>query len=212
MTTGAIADAAQFFRAWLSDPLRVASVIPSSVALAEAITAEISPATAPVIELGAGTGVFTHAIIASGVPEEQLALVELGSDFVRLLQSRFPVARIMQIDATRLKDIEPFGGIPAGAVVSGLPLLSMKPRKVMAILDGAFRHLRPDGAFYQFTYGPRCPVSRVLLDRLGLKATRIGGVLANVPPAAVYRIRRRPDRSARATHASRNGGTGCPLA
>jgi phospholipid N-methyltransferase len=98
------------------------------------------------------------------------------------------------MDATRLKDVELFGGKAAGAVVSGLPLLSMPPKKVIAILEGAFGHLRADGAFYQFTYGPRCPVKRTLLDRLGLKATRIGRVVANVPPAAVYRIRRRPSR------------------
>ena len=98
------------------------------------------------------------------------------------------------MDATRLKDVELFGGKAAGAVVSGLPLLSMPPKKVIAILEGAFGHLRPDGAFYQFTYGPRCPVKRTLLDRLGLKATRIGRAVANVPPAAVYRIRRRPSR------------------
>lgn len=46
----------------------------------------------------------------------------------------------------------------------------------------------PGGSFYQFTYGPRCPIPRALLDRLGLKATRIGRALLNAPPAAVYRI------------------------
>jgi hypothetical protein len=30
-----------------------------------------------------------------------------------------------------------------------------------------------------------------VLDRLGLVTTRIGGVLANVPPASVYRLTRR---------------------
>lgn len=194
MTTGALADAAQFFRAWTSDPLRVASIIPSGSALAKAITAEITPAAAPVIELGAGTGVFTRATIARGVSEEQLTLIESGADFVCLLQSRFPRATTLSTDAARLKHVELFGGMPAGTVVSGLPLLSMSPRKILAILDGAFRHLRPDGAFYQFTYGPRCPVPPAVLDRLGLKATRIGRVWANVPPAAVYRIRRWPQR------------------
>lgn len=194
VATDTRADTARFFRAWLSAPLRVASLVPSSTALAGAITAEISPACAPVIELGAGTGVFTRALIARGVPEEQLVLVEFGADFARLLQDRFPRARTLAVDATRLKGVELFGGAPAGAVVSGLPLLSMPPKKIIAILDGAFSHLRPDGAFYQFTYGPRCPVPRILLDRLGLKATRIGGVWTNVPPAGVYRIRRRPQR------------------
>jgi phospholipid N-methyltransferase len=68
----------------------------------------------------------------------------------------------------------------------------MPANEVIAILDGAFAHLRPDAAFYQFTYGPRCPVRRSILERLGLKAARIGGALANMPPASVYRILRRP--------------------
>jgi phospholipid N-methyltransferase len=96
------------------------------------------------------------------------------------------------MDAARLKSIELFDGEPVGAVVSGLPLLSMPANEVIAILDGAFAHMRADGAFYQFTYGPRCPVRRSVLERLGLKAVRIGGALANMPPASVYRIRKRP--------------------
>ncbi|CAH2405181.1 Phospholipid N-methyltransferase [Mesorhizobium escarrei] len=184
-----------FFRAWLSDPLRVAAVVPSGRALESAITAEISSRTGPVIELGPGTGAFTRALIARGVRQEDLALIEYGSAFAVKLQFRFPRAHTLCMDASRLRNVELFGGTPAGAVVSGLPLLSMPPRKVIAILDGAFGKMRSDGAFYQFTYGPSCPVPRVLLDRLGLKATHIGRALANVPPAAVYRIRRRAPRS-----------------
>ena len=74
-------------------------------------------------------------------------------------------------------------------MVSGRPLLSMPPRKVIAILLGAFRTMGPDGAFYQLTYGPRCPVPPRLLKHLGLEAHRIGGTLANLPPASVYRLR-----------------------
>jgi hypothetical protein len=54
--------------------------------------------------------------------------------------------------------------------------------------------MRPDGAFYQFTYGPRCPVSPLILDRLGLQAEHIGRALANLPPAGIYRISRRQAR------------------
>lgn len=73
--------------------------------------------------------------------------------------------------------------------MSGLPLLSMPEQQVEAILRAAFAKLSPTGAFYQFTYGPRCPVSSAVLDRLGLKAERVGGTFANLPPATVYRIR-----------------------
>ena len=101
----------------------------------------------------------------------------------------------MLLDATRLRHLELFDGERAGAVVSGIPLLLMPAKRVSALLDGAFEQLRPDGAFYQFTYGPGAPIPRLILDRLGLKATRIGGTLANFPPAAVYRLRRRPSRT-----------------
>ena len=181
-----------FFRSLIADPRRVAAIAPSGPALANAITAEITAVSAPVIELGPGTGVFTRVLLARGVPEDKLALIEYGPDFARMLQSRYPRAHVLRMDATRLRAVELFGGEPVGAVVSGLPLLSLPVNEIFAILDGAFAHMRPDGAFYQFTYGPRCPVRRSILDRLGLKALRIGGALANMPPASVYRIRRRP--------------------
>jgi phospholipid N-methyltransferase len=154
------------------------------------ITAEITAASAPVIELGPGTGVFTRQLLARGIPEERLALIEYGAAFIQLLAHRFPAAHVMRMDAAKLSSVCLFGGDRAGAVVSGLPFLSMTPKQVMAILAEAFGYLRHDGAFYQFTYGLSCPVPRVVLDQLGLESVRIGRALVNVPPAAVYRIRR----------------------
>ncbi len=192
--TNRTADAFLFFRAWLSAPLRVASVTPSGRALSSLMTAEISSQTGTVIELGPGTGVFTEALLQRGVTEENLVLIEYGAQFAEQLNLRFPSARTIQMDAAQLRKIELQPSVPIGAVLSGLPLLSMPARKLIAILEGAFSHLRPDGALYQFTYGPRCPIPRPLLDRLGLKAKFIGGTLANVPPAAVYRVSRRRPR------------------
>jgi phosphatidylethanolamine/phosphatidyl-N-methylethanolamine N-methyltransferase len=187
-----VTDLVPFFRAWVANPLQVAAITPSGEALADLITSEISPDTGAVLELGPGTGAFTRALLARGVPEQNLTLVEYGSDFVRVLGLRFPDARVLWMDAARLAHAKTLDGARFGAAVSGLPLLSMSPRKVIAILSGAFAYLQPGASFYQFTYGPRCPVPRRLLDRAGLKATRIGGAVMNIPPAAVYRISRRP--------------------
>ena len=180
----------RFLRAWLHAPLRIASVAPSGRALARLMTADISAATGPVIELGPGTGPFTRALLDKGVREADLALVEFEESFARELSRTFPEAHTIGIDAAALGTIELFGGRPAGAVVSGLPLLAMPERQVEAILRAAFGKLEPDGVFHQFTYGPTCPVPTRVLDRLGLRAERVGRTLANLPPATVYRLRR----------------------
>ena len=188
-----VADLLAFLRVWIGNRARVAAIAPSSRRLAALMTREISAETGPVLELGPGTGVFTRALLARGVRESDLTLVECLDDFARLLNGRFPAARIVPLDAVRLGPARLFDGSPVGAVVSGLPLRLMPPQQVYAILRGAFGYMRPGGALFQFTYRPLCPISRRVLDRLGLKATRIGNVVWNVPPAAVYRIEaRRP--------------------
>lgn len=184
-------DVLSFIRAWTSAPGRVGAVLPSGAPLAEVMTSEISAASGPVIELGPGTGVFTRALLTRGVRESDLLLIDSGLEFTALLAARFPAARVLAMDATKLKERALYDGAPVGAVVSGIPLLNLSAPQIDAIMDGAFGYLRPEGAFYQFTYGPRCPVPPRVLDRLGLEATRIGGTLLNVPPASVYRIRRR---------------------
>ena len=182
-----------FLREWASDPLRVAAVAPSSPALARLITSEIDASTAPVIELGPGTGVFTRALIANGVRERDLALIELGERFAADLRQAFPTAKTLNTSAAALANRAIFGERAAGAIISGLGLLSMPKHVVAAILSGVERNLRPGASFYQFTYGWRCPVQDALLEQLDLSAERIGVVCANLPPAAVYKISRRAD-------------------
>lgn len=183
-------DHLRFARAWASDPLRVAAIAPSSARLARLITSEIGPSHGLVLEFGPGTGVFTRALLDRGIAPADLTLVEFGPDFALLLRERFPEARVVQANAARISAALLYPTEKAGAVVSGLGLLSMPPRTVFAIMRNAFDCLRPAGSFYQFTYGPRCPVPVPILERLGLHATRIGGTLMNLPPASVYRISR----------------------
>lgn len=177
--------------------------MPSSEALGKAITEAITLASTPIIELGPGTGVFTRALLARGVPEDQLTLIENSKDFTKLLEGRFPSARVVSMDASGLEGYNLFEGELAGAVISGLPLLAIPKDKVFSILKGAFAHMRPDGVFYQFTYGMRCPVGKKMLDDLGLEAERTKGVLINVPPATVYCIRRKRADGSKSHHAHR---------
>ncbi|WP_414444857.1 class I SAM-dependent methyltransferase [Burkholderia sp. 22PA0106] len=180
-----------FLRSWFENPLNVAAIAPSGEPLGRLITREITGSDGPVLELGAGTGVFTKALLRRGVAQRDLILVDNTDRFAALLAQRFPDAKIVIGDAARLESLGVALPQSVGSVVSGLPLLSMPKPKVAAILGGAFHYLREDGAFFQFTYGFRCPIPRATLDALGLKATCVGRVIRNLPPAAVYRISRK---------------------
>jgi len=186
-----MSDLAAFLRAWAKDPLGIAAVAPSGPSLARLITAEITPDMAPVIELGPGTGVFTKALLERGLQQSDLVLVENEADFARLLETRFPQARILRGDAARVRRHRAlFGGELAGATISGLPILSMNAGQQMKIMAGCFGLMRPGGRFYQFSYSPVCPIPRPVLERLGLEARRLSSTLRNLPPAAVYEISR----------------------
>ena len=186
-------DTMHLLRAWLRDPRSVGALAPSGPALARLMTAHVDHAHGPVIELGPGTGVFTRALLERGLPGHRLVLVETDAVLASTLAQRYPHARVLRMDAARLgRSSSLFGDERASAVISGLPLLSIPADKVEAIIEGVFeRQLQDGGALYQFTYGLRCPVPRALRQRLGLEAERIGGAWLNLPPAWVWRIRRR---------------------
>jgi len=151
----ACSDFLHFFRSWISNPLRVAAIAPSGDSLARIMTSEIAALDGPIIELGPGTGVFTRALLARGVSEADLTLIEYGPEFINSLQARFPTARVLQMDAAHLSHADIFEGEPVGAVVSGLPLLSMSPRKIA--LPGAAadpRPSRPEGGAHR-RHGPQ---------------------------------------------------------
>lgn len=180
-----------FLAEWLKKPRQTASIVPSSRYLARLMVAGIDPQGSRVIELGGGTGVFTRAILATGLPSRQLEVVEINPGFARSLRRQFPNVSIVEQPAQMLS------GYVAGAegsyqcVISGLPLLAMNRAAHLAILRQALSLLAPDGEFYQFTYAPRPPVSDEVLEELGLIARRVGQTVRNFPPATVFSFHRK---------------------
>ena len=83
-------DHVNFLRQWAASPMKVAAIAPSGKRLGRLMTEGLDASTAPVIELGPGTGVFTEAMIARGVPEDKIALVELNEAFAHGLSTKFP--------------------------------------------------------------------------------------------------------------------------
>lgn len=180
-----------FLAAWVKKPRQTASVVPSSRYLARLMVRGIDPAAGRVLELGGGTGVFTRAILSTGLPPELLEVVEVNPAFARGLRRHYPNVSILEVFAQNVSDHA--AGQPGEyqTVVSGLPLLAMDRAVHHDILAEAFKMLRPGGAFVQFTYSLRSPVNGEILDALDLDVSRVGQTVRNFPPATVFRFTRR---------------------
>ena len=178
-------DAAQFFRTWAEKPLQLGSVTPSSRFLSRAIASYVDPRDdGPVVEIGAGTGPVTEALIRHGVAESRLTLLEYSPEFCELLQRRFPAATVVQGDAYALtKTLDGKVAGRAAAMISGLPLFT-KPEAVrLDLLRQAFTLMRPDAPFIQFTYAMVSPMPLKAPFFTWRASPRIW---RNVPPARVW--------------------------
>lgn len=179
-----------FLRQWFRDPVKMASVTPSGRQLAGLMVQQLPPGCTRVVEVGAGTGAFTRALLDAGVARSRLLVVEINPDLAAYLRERFPKVDVACADARNLDVLAREHGLLDGgkvdAVVSGLGMLSMSAQLRCDILRSAFAALADDGRFIQFTYGPFSPVRRRERAALGLRVRRGGFALRNLPPANVY--------------------------
>jgi phosphatidylethanolamine/phosphatidyl-N-methylethanolamine N-methyltransferase len=179
----------QFLGNLLRDPIAVGAVAPSSRHLANLMVTGMKPGSR-VIELGAGTGAVTEAILDAGVHASDLTLVEQNENFAAILSSKYPDTTIVRGNAVSLRRHICTDSGKADFVVSGLPLLLFPARSKARLLSQVFKTLSDEGCLYQYTYGVRCPVSRKLLRNLNLAASLMKFTPFNVPPAFVYKIAR----------------------
>ncbi len=178
-------DLALFIGQILTKPHQVVALAPSSRFLCAQMAAEIDPDGGPVIELGAGTGNITRAILDRGVSPGNLHSIEMNPQFCARLRANFPGVNVYEMSAG---DVSALPIEDAQAVVSGLPLLSMPTALQRSILTGTFKKLRSDGTYVQFTYGPKPPVTKLVRDELGLQWRKSKKIWWNLPPARVYRF------------------------
>ncbi|WP_161958881.1 class I SAM-dependent methyltransferase [Ferruginivarius sediminum] len=174
-----------FLRRWLAHPLRVGAIMPSSRALARLVAR--NAVTSPddtVVELGAGTGTVTRALVEAGLDEGRLVLIELDRDLVAYLRRRFPSATVIEGDASRPYDILPRDSIgKVDTVISGIPALQFPLEKQRQFIGQCFAAMRADGQLLQYTYSLASPLPTAPLK---LSGKRLGLAFANVPPAHLW--------------------------
>lgn len=188
---------AEFLAAFARDPFATGAIAPSSRALAERMVENLELGTArTVVEVGAGTGAFTGAILAACAPDALVVAVELNPVFVAHLERRYPRVRAVHASVERLPEVLSRRGLPqADVVVCGLPWAILDASTQGRLLSGIAGGLREGGGFATFGYVhcgllPGSRRFRRLLDQdfIAFEASPV--VWLNLPPAIVYRCRR----------------------
>ncbi len=181
-------DLSLFFRYWIRAPLRTGAVLPSGMELARAMAEQVDfGRDGAIVEIGAGTGAVTRALVDRGVPGDRLVVVERNAAFCCRLRTKFEDLRVVQGDARHLQSLLARQGVGrVGTVVSSLPLLSLSVTAQQAVLRESFELLGSAGSYVQFTYGLLSPVTRSLRRRLGLRGRLADRIWRNLPPASVW--------------------------
>ena len=182
-------DEVRFLRSWIEKPLHVGAVMPSGRLLARTMAQYVDiKRDGPVVELGPGTGAITSALVARGVDQKRLVLVEYNPGFCALLRDRYPQATVVQGDAYALRDtLWKLLASPAAAVVSGLPLVTKPMLTRLRLVRDAFALLAPGAPFVQFTYAVVPPIPKSLP---GVSTEASERIWMNLPPARVWVYRK----------------------
>lgn len=183
------------------------ALAPSSSTLASEMSAALRERTGPltVLEVGAGTGPFTRAMLPLLTPGASLDVVECNPRFVPLLstilqqapegvRTRLHQTHVEQFETDRSYDV----------IVSGLPFTNFTPDLVRLIMDRYLQLLRPSGELTYFSYLASAvaraltgspvdtkrhrAVENVLADYRRTHGRDRNLIWSNLPPATVHRL------------------------
>jgi phospholipid N-methyltransferase len=153
------AECQQFYRQFRQQYYTTGSVVPSSRALARALTRPMRAVPSPrrILEVGPGTGAVTAEIVRQLRPEDRFDIVEINGDFVAYLRGRFanePDFRRCQ-EQSQIMHL-PLQEAPGEGIydfmISGLPLNNFSLDLVDELYRSYMRLLKPEGTLSCFEY------------------------------------------------------------
>jgi phospholipid N-methyltransferase len=175
-----------FLREFLRHPQQVASIIPSSRFLERRMIVSAGIRTAhTVVELGAGTGGTTRAILRELPANGRLLVIEINSRFCALLR-RIQDARLIihRGSALELPHAIALHGLPApDVIVSGIPFSTMSHSAGARIMQAVTSALDRGGRFVAYQVSKQ--VDDLASPLFG--AAQVELELFNIPPMRVYR-------------------------
>lgn len=178
-------DVALFLSRWMANPLQMGSVVPSSPALCRRVAQQVRRgADEWVLELGAGTGAVSRALLAGGVPPDRVTVLEIVPAMADHLRRRLPGVEVIEGDARALPELVPrsrHGRI--GTVICGIPMVLLPLAEQRRLID-AMEAVAPGRGFLHYSY---CVTSPLPHRKHRLTAKREAWTPLNLPPASVWR-------------------------
>ncbi|MDP3372157.1 MAG: methyltransferase domain-containing protein [Candidatus Paracaedibacteraceae bacterium] len=182
-----------FFKQWVQNPARLGTLAPISLRLARDAALNVPLLETEeqyVVEIGAGTGRLTRALLERGVPPAQLAAIELDTKLCAFLTETLPAVcpqstppLVVEGDATYLEELIPSHWVgKVDTVVSAIPFMYLPEEKRIAIIESAFKVLKPGGKIIHITYNPKSPIA---FSR-AYHQTRVVSLWINMPPGFVW--------------------------
>ena len=192
-----LAERLLFLRAFGIHPRLVGAVLPTSRwAVVDMLDMADIQRAKSVLELGAGTGVFTQEILTRLRQDARVVALEIDPRLAALLTERFQDPRL-EVKCGSAEDLKShLDGMMVDVVVSGLPFTSLKSDVRGRILREVVQALTPEGVALVLQYTPI--IQRQLRRLFPCVKRRISPL--NVPPAFLFAC------SMRETIGTANGG------
>ena len=182
---------------FLKKPKQTGAILPSSKKLALAITHGIALESAThIVELGAGTGAFTQAIVQKKNKNAQFLAIEINEKMAQKLAKKISNVDIEVNCAQNLKEILAQKDIQkVDCIISGLPWTFFKDTQQDELLAMIYECLNEGGYFVAFVYA--FAFSPFRRRKFAKKLTKTFGnveipkiVWKNFPPAIIYRCKK----------------------
>lgn len=169
-------------RRFLAAPRTIGSVAPSSQALTESMLQNVDwGKVKTIVELGAGTGVFTRSIIAKAAPEAHIFIFEIDGELRDKLEKE--TGRTIYSNASYMREALTNEGIDKiDLIVSSIPYAVLPPKTTESIMQALQGSIDESGTFVAFQYSLQ--MKKTFQQIFTDVKTRF--VALNIPPAFVY--------------------------
>ncbi len=183
VAAGRSQDVTRLLASFVKNPRQVGAVAPTSRSTVRAMLDMTGWERASrVVELGAGTGVYTEELLRRIGPEGRVIAFEIDPGLARRLTDRFDDQRLQVVNDSAELLADYLDGRQADVVVSALPFTTLPVTVREKVFEAIATALAPDGVMLAIQYST---ARQRDLERVFGKVRRRRSI-RNLPPALLY--------------------------